>query len=390
MKLLYLDCFSGIAGDMTLGALLDAGADEAFVRGQLTGLGLDGWRLDIEEVSRAGLRARHAVVSVESDLPGRDHAEITRILQDADLRSEVRALSERVFHRLCEAEARVHGIEIEKVHLHEVAAVDAFVDIVGSAAALLSLGPERVLASPVAVGSGTVRSAHGTLPVPPPAVVELLRDVPIYGGGERELVTPTGAAILTSVVDDFGELPAMRLQSSGYGAGTDEREVPNVLRVLLGDYTSVAHETGALLLEANLDDMSPELIPRTIEQLLVAGAYDAWVVPIIMKKGRPAFTLSALVPTLERERVLDVIYNETTTFGVRVTAVDKDELERTWTEVSVEGHTVRVKLGLRGSHVVTRSPEYEDAAKVARATGLPLKDVYRSALIASTEDSPRP
>ena len=394
MKTIYFDCFSGAAGDMILGALLDADADAAFVREQLEALKLEGWSLEVRSVTRAGLRATYAAVEVDEAQPTRDYETIRAILEAAQLHPQVHELAQAIFGRLAAAEALVHGVELEGVHLHEVAAVDAFIDIVGSAAALVSLAPERVVVSPLPVGGGTTHSDHGPLPVPPPAVIELVEDVPIRGGGERELLTPTGAAILTSIADEYGELPSMRLERTGYGAGTAERDIPNVVRVLIGEVAAAAlsevdpAET-ALLVEANLDDMAPELLPRAIEQLLAAGAYDAWVVPIIMKKGRPGFTLSALVPEYERDRALDVIYAETTTLGVRVSRVEKDELERSWIEVEVEGHPVRVKIGLRGGDVVTRSPEYEDALRVARASGLPLKDVYGIALTAAA-DKPAP
>lgn len=382
MNLLYLDCFSGIAGDMALGALIDAGADESFVRTQLEALLLDGWELDFVDVTRSGVRAKHARVTTGDGTGARDYSEVRRTLASSALDEEVRELATRIFDALARAEARVHGVEIERAHLHEVGAVDAFVDVVGTAAALVSLGPLRIAASPLPVGGGTVDAAHGRLPVPPPAVAELLKGIPIRGGGERELVTPTGAAIVATIVETFGEMPPMTIERIGYGAGTAERDLPNVVRVFVGEAAEPRLERTALLFEANLDDMNPELIPYAIERLLAAGAHDAWTTPIGMKKGRPGLTLSALVPSDEKERVLDVFYSETTTLGVRVREVEKDELDRSWIEVEVGGQAVRVKLGTRGGRVVTASPEYEDAVRVARATGMPLKDVYREATTA--------
>lgn len=387
MKVLYFDCFSGAAGDMILGALLDTGADESFVRTQLEGLHLEGWSLELQTVTRSGIRATHALVQISDDQPARDYPVIRDMLAAADLDANVRNIAAGVFRRLAEAEAHVHGVDLEQVHLHEVAAVDAFIDIVGAAAALVSLSPDRIVASTLPVGGGTTRSAHGELPVPPPAVVELLKGVPVRGGGDRELLTPTGAAILTGIVDGFGDVPAMRIERAGYGAGSKDAALPNVVRVLFGESLTTQRGAEALLLETNLDDMSPELIPPVLERLLAAGAYDAWVTPIVMKKGRPAVTLSALIPPHERDRALDVLYRETTTLGVRLSIVHKDELERSWIEVMVEGMPVRVKQGGRGGSVTNRSPEYEDALTVARATGLPLKEVYRLALLAAGERS---
>lgn len=385
MRALHFDCFSGAAGDMILGALLDADADESFVRAQLETLNLQGWSLEVQGVTRAGLRAKQAVIATTADQSARDYSTIRAILAQASLDERVARIARKVFDALAEAEARVHGVPLERVHLHEVGAVDALIDIVGSAAALVSLGPERISASPLPVGGGRTDSAHGPLPVPPPAVVELLKGVPITGGGERELVTPTGAALLSSVVDEFRELPPMVVERTGYGAGTAERDIANVLRVLVGETTDATVERTTLLLEANLDDMGPELIPHVIERLLAAGAHDAWATPIVMKKGRPAITLSALVSAREKDRALDVIYAETTTLGVRIAQVDKSELERSWIEVEVEGVAMRVKLGSRHDRVITRSPEYEDARRVARETGLPLKEVYRLAMLAAAD-----
>ena len=391
MTTLFFDCFSGASGDMILGALLDAGADEAIVRAQLDALPLTGWSLELQPVTRGGIRATHAVVRLDGEQPSRDYAAITELLTKSPLDDRVRDLSARIFETLGKAEARVHDVELERVHFHEVGAVDSIVDIVGVSAALVSMHAGEIVCSPVAVGGGTTRTEHGLLPVPPPAVAEMIRGIPVRGGGEHELLTPTGAAILASVVDRFGDLPALRVTQTGYGAGTREGEggAPNVLRVFAGEPSESSHARPALLFEANIDDMVPELFPRAIEQLLAAGAYDAWVTPIVMKKGRPAITLSALAPASERERVLDTFYAETTTFGVRTMHVDKNELERTWVEVLVEGHPLRIKVGRLGGRVVTSSPEYEDALRVARATGLPLKDIYRLATIEATKSTDR-
>jgi uncharacterized protein (TIGR00299 family) protein len=287
----------------------------------------------------------------------------------------------RAFDILARAEARVHGVPLEQVHFHEVGAHDAIVDIVGSAAALESLAPDEVITSSIPTGRGFVDSAGGTLPVPAPAVTEILRGATLYERGDAELVTPTGAALLAAFTDRFDAMPPLELEATGYGAGKhDTGREPNVLRVLVGRVVEPALTAPtAILIETNIDDMSPELLPYVIDSLLVAGAQDAWLTSIVMKKGRPAFTLSVLVGRAEIDRVLDVVYRETTTLGVRVREVAKDELAREWIEVSVSGQPVRVKVGRWGGEIVTLAPEYDDAARTARATGLPVKEVYAEA-----------
>lgn len=386
MRVAYLDCHGGLAGDMLLAALLDAGASEDAVRAALAGLGLSGWRLELHQVQRAGLRALRAVVEIGDAQPVRPYGEVRASIERAALEDGVKRRALRVFEELARAEARVHGrADLEAVHLHEAGATDALIDVVGVCAALADLAVEELVCSPLPLGRGTVRGAHGELPLPAPAVLELLAGAPVTGAGEGETVTPTGAALARALADSFGDPPDMTLLATGYGAGARDTARPNVVRVLLGEAGAQRRAASALLVEANLDDMSPELLPEVIARLLAAGAQDAWVTPVVMKKGRPAFTLSALCTPAEHERVLDVIYAETTTFGTRTTAVAKDELERSWAEVGVAGCTVRVKLARRGGAVITAAPEHDDALAAARATGLPLKEVYRLALQALQE-----
>jgi uncharacterized protein (TIGR00299 family) protein len=383
VRTLYLDCFSGAAGDMILGALLDAGASEAAVGEALAALALPGCRVTVRPVGRGSLRATKVDVVVTAPQPRRGPDEIAALLRAAPLTEPVRARALRVFDLLAGAEAAVHGVPRARVHFHEVGAVDAIVDVVGCAAALESLAPERVVASPVTTGRGIVRSEHGPIPVPAPAVLELLRGVPLEERGTDELVTPTGAAILREAVDEFGAMPPLVPQAVGYGAGTRDTEVPNVVRAILGE-SAGRGEPALVQVDANVDDMSPELVPHALETLLAAGAADAWVTPVLMKKGRPGFVLSALTTPLESERVVDVFLRETTTFGVRMHEVAREVLDRSWLEVHVEGHPLRVKIGRRGADVTTVAPEFEDARRVARATGMPLKDVYEAALRAAS------
>ena len=380
MKVLYLDCSAGAAGDMILAALIDAGASAESVRRSLDALQLDGWRLTLEEVTRRGLRATKATVVSESKQEERPYGSIVELLTTAALDEGVRDLALKTFRILGDAEARVHRVPLERVHFHEVGAVDSIIDIVGACAALYELAPDTVITSGIAAGHGTVDTQHGTMPLPAPAVTEILKDALLVPGGSGELVTPTGAALLAAFSDSFGDMPAMRLRATGYGAGTRDTDRPNIVRVLFGE--AVPGEDGgqrAVVAETNIDDMNPELVPYVVDSLLAAGAHDAWTTPIVMKKGRPAITLYALFDPDDQDRVLDVIYRETTTLGVRISQVIKDTLPREWLEVQVEGHVVRVKLARRAGEVITAAPEYEDAVAAATATGLALREVYARA-----------
>jgi uncharacterized protein (TIGR00299 family) protein len=386
VKLLYFDCIQGAAGDMILGALLDAGASEAAVRDSLDALHLPGWELQLETVQKNGLRAIKASVVVETAGPERTYRAIRELIDAAALPPRVKERAQRIFEKLGKAEAKVHGSGLDEVHFHEVGGIDAIIDIVGAAAALDDLDPERIVTSAIPTGRGTTGSQHGPIPVPAPAVIEMLHGATLFERGDVELITPTGAAILAAMSDGYGALPPMELTGSGYGAGTLDTALPNVIRVLIGDAETQRDSGDHMMVETNLDDMSPELIPYAIERLIAAGAEDAWTSPIIMKKGRPAVTLAVLTTLAHLEDVLSVIYAETTTLGVRLRSVAKRELQREWVDAKVHGYTVRVKLGRGHSGITNAAPEYEDAVKVARITGFPLKEVYRLALADLSDD----
>jgi uncharacterized protein (TIGR00299 family) protein len=269
------------------------------------------------------------------------------------------------------------------VHFHEVGAVDALVDIVGSCAALESLDVDTVVCSPIPTGRGFVQSQHGPLPLPAPAVVEILHGAPMFERGDVETITPTGAALLQAFASEFGPMPGLKIEASGYGAGARDLDIPNVLRVVVGEETPARIDSpNALILEANLDDMTPELVPYVIDSLLEAGAHDAWATPIVMKKGRPAVTIAALCDPTHKWHLMEILYRETTTLGIRLSPLSKDVIERRWVKVEVEGRPVRIKLGVKSGDVVTAAVEHDDARSVARATGLPLKQVYASAIAA--------
>jgi uncharacterized protein (TIGR00299 family) protein len=380
MKLLYLDCSAGASGDMLLGALLDAGAEESAVRACLERLGIDGWELGFERVQRAGVDAGKARVTTAPSTEHRDLATIKELLMTLD--DPIRSGAIRTFEALAEAEATVHRMSVDSVHFHEVGALDAIVDVVGTWAALQDLAIDRVVCSAVPHGSGTVEAAHGTLPVPAPATLELVKrhQVPVVAGGEGEAVTPTGAALIAMMAHDFGDIPALEITHIGYGAGDRDTQRPNVVRALIGDVLEIPTTQSHVLIETNIDDMTPELLPYAIDALIRAGADDAWITPIQMKKRRPGFLLSVLVHRERRTTVMDTLFRETTTLGCRIVPTTKEELDRSWVQVDVDGHPVRIKIAQRAGKVVTMAPEYEDAVKVARSTGAPLKDVYERAL----------
>jgi uncharacterized protein (TIGR00299 family) protein len=384
VRVAYVECRSGVAGDMLLGALIDSGAAVDEIRAGLDALDLPGWELAVSETHRAGIRATRVEVLIDDDETERSYADVKLLIQNASLAPPVARRALETFAVLAKAEAKVHGIDRDDVHFHEVGAHDAVIDIVGCSVAFEAIAADRIVSSPLPTGSGTVETRHGVLPVPAPAVMEILRGAPVYGAGTTELVTPTGAALLVANSDSFGAMPPMRIDSIGYGAGArDNSEIANVTRVFLGE--AIPATDGArthVVIETNVDDMSPELIPHALEQLLAAGADDAWVTPIVMKKGRPAFTLSALCTEADQDRVLDALFRETTTFGARVQAAGKVALTREWIEVEVAGMPVRVKLARRAGEVIGAAPEHDDALKVARATGMALKDVYSAALLA--------
>jgi pyridinium-3,5-bisthiocarboxylic acid mononucleotide nickel chelatase len=379
----WLDCSSGVAGDMVLGALVDAGVPVDVMQAAVDAVAPEPVSLRIEQTRRAGLRAIRVHVDGAESGTTRTWADIRALLDTGRIIDTVRERATATFERLAAAEGRVHGVTAAEVHFHEVGALDAIADIVGAAAGFDHLGLHELDVSPVALGSGTVRTAHGTLPVPPPAVVELLRGVPTFGGpADRELATPTGAAVLRTFATGWGSQPPMTVQRQGTGAGG--HDLPghaNVVRLLVGEPTET--RAGTLVLEANVDDMDPRLWPSILTRLLAAGASDAWLVPIVMKKGRPAFTLSVLVDDDAVASVRRAVFSETTTIGVRETAVDKRALDRTEHSVHVHGHEVRVKAARLDGVVVNAQPEYEDVVAVATALGLPVKAVMADAAAAA-------
>jgi uncharacterized protein (TIGR00299 family) protein len=377
----WFHCFSGIAGDMALASLLDAGADLAELRSLLGRLPVSGWDLDVHAVQRGGIAATRVVVRANDDGVVRTYAHISGLVDEARLPERVRRRAQATFAVLAQAEGRLHRRPAEQVHFHEVGGVDAIVDVVGVCAALELLGIDQVRASPVATGTGMTRTAHGALPNPAPAVVELLRGAPTYGRDVGvELTTPTGAAILAANASSYGPLPPMTVTASGFGAGERELDdLPNVTQVVVGvaaDTNGRAQHPGqpAVELEVNVDDATGEVLAHAIAALLDAGAHDAWVTPIIMKKGRPAYTVSVLADPALVGQLARVLAAETGSLGVRGHELERWPAARVQAEVEVEGVPVRVKVSAGRVKV-----EHDDAARAARRTGLPLREVLSRA-----------
>lgn len=382
-RVAWFNCHAGVAGDMVLAALVDAGADPVEIMSMVGGLDVDGFALSFEAAQRAGVAATRAVVAVdEHDHHHRTWSDIRSLLERSDLPARVRDRSLVVFAALADVEAKIHGVEVDAVEFHEVGAIDSIVDVVGVAAALEVLSIDRVVCSAIATGHGSIDTQHGRLPNPSPAVVELAasRRVPVIGvDDQRELSTPTGVALMVALAESFGPPPAMTVETRGHGAGT--RDVPgraNVTQVIVGQTSERTRAPSGgqevRLLEANVDDVTGEVIAHTIGLLLAAGAYDAWATPIVMKKGRPAHTLHVLCDPSRTDDMAALLVAETGTLGVRGTVVERWPQRRTESVVVVEGHQIRVKIA--GDRVKV---EYDDAARAAAALGLPLREIMSRA-----------
>lgn len=375
MRIGYFDCFGGASGDMILGALLAAGLSVDALRSDLAKLGLRGYELSATEGPKQGFAATKVDVRVTDSKRHRHLHDIVEIIDRSDLPAPVKDQSKQVFTRLAEAEAKVHGTTIEKVHFHEVGAVDAIVDIVGAVAGIHRLQLERIYCSAIPTGSGTVRCEHGLMPIPAPATAELLRGVPLAEADETgEMTTPTGAAVLTTLSKNFGPMPAMRIARVGYGAGTREwANRPNVLRLMVGDTVEAAGERDeVIVLDANLDDATGEQVGHVFDALFDAGALEVFASPITMKKNRPGVQLSVIATDATAPACEDILFRETTTFGIRQHRCRRNKLDRSSEEVATRFGLIRVKIGRRHGRVVRVSPEYEDCARASRehAVGL--------------------
>jgi len=381
----YFDCFSGISGDMVLGALVDAGAGLPAIEQELRKLKLDGWSISSEKVRRGAIFGTRVSVETRETHHHRGLAEILRMIDAAGFAARAAERAKKIFTRLGEAEARVHQIPVERVHFHEVGAVDAIVDIVGAAVGFELLGIDDFASSALDVGAGQVATAHGILPVPAPATAELLRGAPTFSSGvQQELVTPTGAAIATALSSRYAEMPQMTLRAIGYGAGhADFPEKPNLLRLLIGE--NPVDEPGerwaapVTVIETNLDDMSPQIYGYFAERALAAGALDVFSTPAQMKKNRPGLMVTLVCEAENAPRLIDLVFRETTTIGVRTHEVRRKTLDREFLPVETPFGEVRMKVSRMNGSVLNATPEYDDCKRIAAEQGIPLKEVIAAA-----------
>lgn len=384
MKTLYLDCPMGISGDMFLAALIDLGVDPKMILRELKKLPVDKIDVEIKKVSRHSITGTTFKVRLTESHHHRTFRDIKKIIDESALAPKVKTLSIDIFKLIAEAEGKIHGIKPDEVHFHEIGAMDSIIDIVGAAIAVDSLKVNKVAASPIALGTGWARTMHGTIPIPAPATLEILKGVPTAAStAPFELTTPTGAAIVKTLASSFGPMPSMTIEMAGYGAGKkDFKESANLLRAVIG--TSAGTNAGEgveklIVLETNIDDMSPQVAGYLLEKLLEKGALDAFYTPVQMKKGRPGVLLTVLTDNEKKDGLLDEIFAESTTIGVRAYVVDRHCLERKAAKVKTPFGIVRVKLALRGGRVVNIQPEYEDCRAVAEKKGVPLKQVIDAA-----------
>jgi uncharacterized protein (TIGR00299 family) protein len=385
MKLVYFDCFSGISGDMTLGALADAGVPLDRIREELRGLQVPGWEISSEKVWKNGMAATYVRVKTEDTSKHRSLSAILEILDKSSLAAPVRERAAAIFRKLGEAEASVHDVPLEKIHFHEVGALDAIVDIVGASIGFAALGIEKFACSPLNVGGGTAKMAHGVLPVPAPATANLLVGKPTYSNGvQKELVTPTGAAIVATLCESFGPQPPMTVFAIGYGAGTADLEgQPNVLRLMVGEAAEMVvpgFDEEIAVLEANLDDMNPQIYGYFLEKALAAGALDVFTTPVQMKKNRPGTLLTLLCRPPDAGALMSLVFAETTTFGVRSYRVQRRALPRESVRVHTRYGDVRVKLSRVNGRIRHAAPEFEDCKKLAEEKHVPLQHVMNEAL----------
>lgn len=379
MRICYLDAFSGISGDMLVGALVDAGADPSRIAGALASLGA-GAEVRFEKTKRRGIAATKFTVTAVQAKTHRHLPDIFRLIDQAELPDRVKQNAKAVFQRLGEAEAAVHNVPLERVHFHEVGAVDSIADIVGACLGFELLGAEEIHCSPINVGSGTVKTEHGVLPVPAPATVALLAGKPVYSRGPAmELTTPTGAAVAATLAVRFGPPPPMVLAAAGYGAGgADFAEHANVLRVLIGEASGATEATTVSVIEANIDDLSPQVLGYAMERLIEAGALDVSFSPVFMKKNRPGTLLQVIARPEDQERLSALLFAETSTLGLRILSAERRVQSRRIVEVETRYGTVRVKVSGDGAY----APEYEDCRRLARERGVPLKEVLNEASLA--------
>ena len=389
MKILSYDCFSGISGDMNLGAMIDLGVEKEYLIGELNKLNLKGWELEAQRDQRHGIYGTKVTVKQTRHEHAHRHlSDIKKIVFDSSLGSEVKELSMKIFTKIAEAEAKVHGTTIDHVHFHEVGAIDSIIDVVGAAICFNAIKADAVIVSPVELGSGFVKCDHGKLPVPAPATAEIIKGIPATKGGvDFEATTPTGAAIIAAFGTHFGSNIVFTTEKSGYGIGHKKHDdVPNILRVTLGE-TVNAQETGhnAIMMECNIDDMNPEFFDHISEKLFKSGAADVFLSNIIMKKGRPGVILHVICEKEAEDAVKKVIFTESTSLGIRVFPFKKETLLREFETIATEFGQVNIKRSFYNGVEVSAKPEYDDCSKIASENNLPLKEVYNKIMAAITK-----
>ena len=381
MRTLYFDCFAGASGDMILGALVGAGCDAAVLIENLAALGVRGYNVQFTTVNRSGLSATRALVDAPHEHKHRHLKDIQEIINDSKLNEKVKARACAIFRRLAEAEARVHNEPVERIHFHEVGALDAIVDVVGACIGFDLLGIDRFVSSALHVGSGMVEMAHGRFPIPPPAVAELLKDAPVYSSEiTGELVTPTGAAIISAVCEEYGAIPRMKIRATGYGAGFREYDnFPNALRIIIGEEDEGALDERLLMIETNVDDMSPQILGFVMERAFALGALDCYFTSVQMKKNRPGALVSILCRPSDRERLTEMLFAETTTLGVRAFEVERRALERETVAVETRFGTIDLKVARLDNFRVKAMPEFEQCRAAAERAGVSLLEVEEAA-----------
>jgi uncharacterized protein (TIGR00299 family) protein len=383
MKTLYFDCFAGASGDMILGALVGAGVEPRALIDQLQLLDVSGWQIDFERVDRSGISATYARVQIAHEHAHRHLGDILKIIYDSRLNARVKECAAQIFSRLAEAEARVHNEPVEKIHFHEVGALDAIIDVCGAAIGFDLLGIDQFICSPLRVGYGMAEMAHGRFPIPPPAVAELLKGKPIYAGDiEGEFVTPTGAAIIISVCERFEAIPPMKIEATGYGAGSrNPKGFPNALRVMVGETEDAAEvvDEHLLMIETNIDDMSPQLFGHVMDRAFELGALDCYLTQTQMKKNRPGILISILCRPSDREKFLQMLFAETTTIGARSYEVTRRALARETIRVQTQFGEIDVKVAHTDDGTVNAMPEFEQCRAAAQEAGVALREVQEAA-----------
>lgn len=387
MKIIYFDCFAGVSGDMILGALIDTGVSLEKLKSELAQLKLSGYDISAEKTVKRGISGTRVNVGIEEQKAQRNLSDIIRLINQSGLADDVKSSSRKIFETLAGAEAKIHDTTPEKIHFHEVGAVDAIIDIVGSVICLKLLAIDHVFVSRIHVGRGFVDCRHGKLPVPAPATIEILKGIPVYSTGiEKELTTPTGAAILKTLSRNFGDTPQMKLTAVGYGAGSHELEIPNLLRVLVGETDTDDYDTDTVtLIETNIDDMNPEFFDFVTEKLMEHGALDVYTTPALMKKNRPGTVLSVLSGQDKVDEIISIILSETTTLGVRIQQLQRKKLAREIFSVATKFGDIRVKISRFKDQIKNIAPEYDDCKKIASEKNIPIKDIYYEAKRAAGE-----